>query len=1183
MNTNNGDGGNLISSTNITNMSANRRLPRDIRINANNTISNNAQRRLRRIYNIDLRGLNTAQQRQAINNVARQIRGGTRNFRNNTFAYRFLARNYNQGLIPIRENIRIQRRNELARIQFQNEEVVLNFTLRYIGYNGAGNAIRNATRNYTVTIKRKDQNAYIQAKKEELKNQLRDSPTKSATVSLIKKDNIAIIDPNPLQWTAIMMAGVMNLDNNVVNKEWCKNRNMCVVDLIQYRYANRNGFKKKCKDEETIEYWATHNLESGTDWTSYYPDAEIKNKGLMNPNKTGYTLKHIKCWCKNLNVNMYCLIDGKLVDFYYDVAARKKKNPPLVFELKNNHMYPILETNKIKAITNNKKLKDLEKAVKSNNQQENNDKKKEADILDIKYLDRDVFNNCSNKTYLEYACEKMVQSNTMVYPARNLKLFNRGMSSFKIGNDKHLLYEDVKPDEECLTKTELLNNKNLRVIKNYCKDNAIPFQGQTAPLFIAPYMKEFSKKFYSYFSADVDKALQEDNVKNRVHSGTKDFGSYDNLRYLWEHTNCYDINKCYRSIMENPMEDWMTVKFYNTITTKIPEDKIKPLGLYFLETNDMSLLHQSNWYSSAMVNYATEEGIEFKITAYIKADGFGKDALLNIMNKIKSDFTDTGLQKLLINCIYGYLMKTHNSQTLMNVDEDVNRVWDTYIKVRGKRNQSLLMEKIETSSGKILYCYGKQKKTKIMNNNLPMGIQITDQANIKLHKMIKKMKGEKGILLYRNTDCAVVGFDNPGDVIELETDNIVGGYSDYDKPSLNDVYREKYDREVLWEAPEEVEWNDIKYNDSDDWMKIINNLVTNGGGMLMGRAGTGKSYVAKQGIKWLKEVKDMTTKCLAFTNKATIQLNGSTIHKFMTIDKDGKLNAKWAMEQARNIDVIMVDEISMIGSELWKILAEFHYYTSIPFILIGDYRQLPPVNDNQLSSYGDDWFNHPTIRRLANNNRCELNQMKRYDGKLWDLLEDVWENGGSHNSTKLFLKRSTSRSINELINNKNITYCNKTRKSINRIVQNHLTKNLLDGFIELPYKGEANKYNQDAILFKGMKLIMYMTTKCKTFKKNEEVEVIDFNEKSITITNGTKKATFDYINKVKTNMFHKMFLLGYATTIHKSQGDTIDGNVNIFDVPMIQDWLQDRRALYTALSRARSLKNIKISHFKQKY
>ena len=60
-----------------------------------------------------------------------------------------------------------------------------------------------------------------------------------------------------------------------------------------------------------------------------------------------------------------------------------------------------------------------------------------------------------------------------------------------------------------------------------------------------------------------------------------------------------------------------------------------------------------------------------------------------------------------------------------------------------------------------------------------------------------------------------------------------------------------------------------------------------------------------------------------------------------------------------------------------------------------------------------------------------------------------------------------------------------------------------------------------------------------------------------------------------------MFLVGYATTIHKSQGDTVNGDVNIFDINLLRSGfignLNSRKALYTALSRARSLENIKIS------
>ena len=102
---------------------------------------------------------------------------------------------------------------------------------------------------------------------------------------------------------------------------------------------------------------------------------------------------------------------------------------------------------------------------------------------------------------------------------------------------------------------------------------------------------------------------------------------------------------------------------------------------------------------------------------------------------------------------------------------------------------------------------------------------------------------------------------------------------------------------------------------------------------------------------------------------------------------------------------------------------------------------------------------------------------------------------------------------------------------------------------------------------------MYLTPKCKTFKKNEEVEVVDYTDKVVKITNGIDTMDIKY----DINSFHRTFLLGYATTIHKSQGDTIDGKVNVFDVKFIMEWLDDKRALYTGLSRARSLSNIRVS------
>ena len=1154
----------------------NDRLPRFIKINTNNTISSNAEQRIRKEYELKTVGKSKLQSKKIIMDYAKSLRGGSRNFRNEKYAYRFLAQSYNLALQPIRRAI-IKKRIEDAK------KILISITIRFRGWNRSKTGVyilaKEVQIQRTDTILPERIAQWKMAMKQEVMDLLIDSPFDKSEVKIIKENQIVVQDPEPLEWIPIQLGGVMNLDGCVKNNVWCKNRNMCVVDLIQHRYAKRKGFRKKNKDENEIEFWSTHNEECN--YQGYEVNYEIEEKGLMNPNKTGYTLNHIKCWCRNNDVNMYCLIDGKVVDTYYDASARKKKNPPLIFELKNNHMYPILDTGKIKQITN--KPKKGQKEIKSNSQQEvkknDMDEHNDEDVI-VKYRNKEIWKKCENKCYMDYACEIMARDNLMTYPAKNLCLYNGSLSSFKLGDNKYLMVNDVVPDEECENKTQLINNRNLRVIKNYCEKKDIHFTGQSAPFFVYPYIKDLFKYYSSYFSKSVcDALLKKTGIKFRTH-----YGVVNRNKKLWKNTLCYDINKCYRAVMENPSEQWLTIDF-NQEEQKFSEQdyidfnntKKVPIGLYYVKTQDNTLFHYSNWYSSGTINYVIEKtDIEFTIMNKILGQGQDKSLLKNIIDQIKKDYIDIGLQKLLINSIYGYLMKTHNSKTLMNVDEDLQAVWKTRLLIQGQKNEKLQYDEVKCSNGKTLYCYGRKYKTAIMNQNLAMAIQITDQANIKLYEMTNKMYGKNSVLLYRNTDSAVVGFIDKEDKeisqmkMEQYVNKDVGGYSLNFPPLLQDVRneREQFYREVYWKH-NPYEWkknNDL--NDSDKWIDIIKSLVDKGGGMLLGRAGTGKSFVCIKGMEALEKA-GTRCKAIAFTNKATIQLDGETIHHFLRIDKNGKLNTEWAKEQGKKLDVIFVDEISMVSSDLWKILTEFKILSGITFILIGDFRQLPPVKDLLLLG-NSSWFNHSSVKYLANFNQIELTEMKRYDKKLWNLLEDIWENNGM-NSQK-FLKNITKRTIQELVERKNICYSNNTRKIINIMVQQEIRPKYT-GFTQIKYKGLPNKYNQDIMIFKGAKFIMYYTTKCKTLKKNEEVEVVNYGDNFVELTNYGNVDNFKITWK-SDKEFHKKFLLGYATTIHKSQGDTIDGKVNIFDIEMIQDWLQDKRALYTALSRAKSLKNI---------
>ena len=86
------------------------RLPQFIKIDNNGIISLANKRKLRKEYGISFRGKNKRQQKKLIIDIAKEIRGGDKSFKNINFAYRFLADVYNQQIEILREDILTRRR-----------------------------------------------------------------------------------------------------------------------------------------------------------------------------------------------------------------------------------------------------------------------------------------------------------------------------------------------------------------------------------------------------------------------------------------------------------------------------------------------------------------------------------------------------------------------------------------------------------------------------------------------------------------------------------------------------------------------------------------------------------------------------------------------------------------------------------------------------------------------------------------------------------------------------------------------------------------------------------------------------------------------------------------------------------------------------------------------------------------
>jgi ATP-dependent exoDNAse (exonuclease V) alpha subunit len=64
----------------------------------------------------------------------------------------------------------------------------------------------------------------------------------------------------------------------------------------------------------------------------------------------------------------------------------------------------------------------------------------------------------------------------------------------------------------------------------------------------------------------------------------------------------------------------------------------------------------------------------------------------------------------------------------------------------------------------------------------------------------------------------------------------------------------------------------------------------------------------------------------------------------------------------------------------------------------------------------------------------------------------------------------------------------------------------------------------------------------------------------------------DHVWELPTVDFHRWFCLNFASTVHKAQGDTLEGPITIWDSEAM-----DARILYTAITRAKKLGQISFS------
>lgn len=364
---------------------------------------------------------------------------------------------------------------------------------------------------------------------------------------------------------------------------------------------------------------------------------------------------------------------------------------------------------------------------------------------------------------------------------------------------------------------------------------------------------------------------------------------------------------------------------------------------------------------------------------------------------------------------------------------------------------------------------------------------------------------------------------------------------------------------------------------------------------LTGGAGSGKSYLIRH---FMQELEPKQTPILASTGAAAVLLGGRTFHSFFGLGiMDGGVDATYErglkdhrlMNRLKNVEGVIIDEISMIpGAALMvaEALTQKARDSKLPWggmrvISVGDFAQLPPVTRT-----GDrDWAFRSEVWGRSGFQVCQLSHNQRVqDNEFLDVLADVRygkvtprvfdflsskvrPHDEEDSGTRLFGRRDMSENFNQ--------------KKLAEIDEDEVT-------IDAIYLG-AEKHIETLIkvapvpqkltLKVGCKVIFLQNDAQKRWINGTRGTVTKIEADKITVKKehgrevSVDKSSFtmqDADGNITATAIQFPLALAYATTIHKSQGATLD-----------ELWC-DLRSLwepgqaYVALSRLRGADGLKL-------
>jgi ATP-dependent DNA helicase PIF1 len=403
----------------------------------------------------------------------------------------------------------------------------------------------------------------------------------------------------------------------------------------------------------------------------------------------------------------------------------------------------------------------------------------------------------------------------------------------------------------------------------------------------------------------------------------------------------------------------------------------------------------------------------------------------------------------------------------------------------------------------------------------------------------------------------------------------------------------------------------MSLDQNEQFLRAIELLEnTNKNVFITGKAGTGKSTL-------LNHFRNETRKqvaVLAPTGVAAVNIKGETIHSFfhfkpdVTLDKAREAARKVVTATYKSLEMIIIDEISMVRADLMDCIDEFLKITRksfLPFggvqmVFIGDLYQLPPVVTRQdkemlLKAYKSEYFFAADVMQHVEIEVVNLEKIYRQQNKQFvEILNRIRENEVTDEDLQILNARvnrnfqpkeedmyvylTTTNQLAGQINKERLQALPAENFAFRGRFSGEFDKGYLpaDDFLELKVGAQVMMVNNDP-QNRWINGTIGKVVQIQSDKEGELVRV-EFNDGSIhdIEPNNWDMYHFEYdealkriVSEIVGSYSQYPLKLAWAMTIHKSQGKTFDKIIIDLGFGAFA-----HGQVYVALSRCTSLEGI---------